>query len=48
MGSLCMGFDFVVDRDSGVGGIVEMSYGFSHTAVLPAGGYWAEAGEWVE
>jgi glutathione synthase/RimK-type ligase-like ATP-grasp enzyme len=47
MGSLCVGFDYVVHRDTGEAKIVEMSYGFSHEAVLPAGGYWNEAGEWI-
>lgn len=35
----CIGFDFVVNKDNGKGYIVEMSYGFSHEAVLSSGGY---------
>ena len=40
LGTQCIGFDFVVDKDTGEGLIVEMSYGFSHTAVLNASGYY--------
>jgi glutathione synthase/RimK-type ligase-like ATP-grasp enzyme len=42
----CMGFDYVVDNKSGIGKIVEMSYGFSHTTLLKAGGYFDRSGVW--
>lgn len=42
----CMGYDYVIDKRDGLGKIIEMSYGFSHTALLQAGGYWDRAQEW--
>lgn len=42
----CMGYDYVVDKRDGKGKIVEISYGFSHTALLQAGGYWDRSGMW--
>jgi glutathione synthase/RimK-type ligase-like ATP-grasp enzyme len=48
MGSLCMGFDFVIEKNTGAPKIVEMSYGFSHRAILDAGGYWNREGQWVD
>jgi len=36
----CMGYDFVVDKKTNEGKIVEISYGFSHIALLEANGYW--------
>ncbi len=44
----CMGYDYVVDKDTNQGLIVEMSYGFSHTAILGAGGYFDRNGKWNE
>lgn len=35
----CVGFDYVVDNHTGEGKIIEMCYGFDHTAILGAGGY---------
>ncbi len=46
LGFDCMGYDYVVDKTSGKGIIVEISYGFSHTALLEAGGYWDRNGTW--
>lgn len=40
LGLRCMGFDYVIDRDTGKGYIVEMSYGFNHRAIHAAGGHW--------
>jgi len=40
LGFQCMGYDYVVDKHTGQGKIIEISYGFSHTALLQAGGYW--------
>lgn len=44
----CMGFDFVVDSNSGKEHIIEMSYGFSHEALLDVKGYWDRSGNWLE
>ncbi|AXJ01716.1 hypothetical protein CYPRO_2474 [Cyclonatronum proteinivorum] len=41
-----MGFDFVVDKQTGQGKIIEMSYGFSWQALLGAGGYWDREHNW--
>jgi len=46
LGFQCMGYDFVVDRETGIGRIVEISYGFSHTALLQAGGYFDRKRYW--
>lgn len=40
LGFQCMGYDFVVDNRNGKPKIVEISYGFSHTAQLALGGHW--------
>lgn len=39
LGLKCVGFDYVIDKNTGKGVIVEMSYGFSHTAVMGMNGY---------
>lgn len=39
IGSKCMGYDYVVDKETGNPLIVEMSYGFSHAAIMASGGY---------
>jgi glutathione synthase/RimK-type ligase-like ATP-grasp enzyme len=39
LGFQCMGYDLVVDKSTGEGKIVEISFGFSHIALLQAGGY---------
>lgn len=44
----CMGYDYVVDTRTNKGKIVEISYGFSHTALILAGGYWDRNGVWFE
>lgn len=44
----CMGYDYVVDKTSGKGKIVEISYGFSHTALLLCGGYFNRNGTWFD
>jgi glutathione synthase/RimK-type ligase-like ATP-grasp enzyme len=46
LGFQCMGYDYVVDTKTDKGKIVEMSYGFSHTALLQANGYFDRAGIW--
>jgi len=42
----CMGYDFVVNNISGAGKIVEMSYGFSHVALMGSNGYWDKKQIW--
>jgi glutathione synthase/RimK-type ligase-like ATP-grasp enzyme len=42
----CMGYDYVVDSKTGEGKIIEISYGFSHHAVLAANGYFDREGKW--
>ncbi len=42
----CMGYDYVVDKTTGKGKIVEISYGFSHVALLNAGGFFDRNGVW--
>lgn len=44
----CMGYDFVIDNRNQEPKIVEISYGFSHTAQMELGGYWTSQGKWVE
>jgi len=46
--SSCMGYDIVVDNRSNKPKIVEMSYGFSHTALLDARGYWNRDAVWYD
>jgi len=46
LGFQCMGYDYVVDNRDKVGKIVEISYGFSHTAVMQAEGYWDRNSVW--
>ena len=40
LGFQCMGYDYVVNKENGEGVIVEISYGFSHQAILASGGYY--------
>lgn len=44
----CMGYDYVVNNETGEGKIVEMSYGFSHLAIMASGGYYDRNLEWHE
>lgn len=46
LGFKCMGYDYVIDNITGVGKIIEISYGFSHQAVLDANGFFDRNGEW--
>lgn len=48
LGFQCMGYDYVVDRNSNEGKIIEISYAFSHMALLGAGGYWSRDLVWHE
>ena len=46
LGFRCMGYDYVVDQISLEGKIIEISYGFSHQALLNANGYFDRDGIW--
>ncbi len=46
LGFQCMGYDYVVDNRTNKPYIIEISYGFSHTALMQAGGYWDRNGLW--
>lgn len=48
LGFNCMGYDYVVDSQSGKGYIIEISYGFSHEALLSAKGYFDRNGTWFD
>ena len=48
IGFKCVGFDYVVDNRTGEGKIVEMSYGFSHIAVMGMGGWFDRDCQWHE
>lgn len=45
---LCMGYDFVINNKSSKPYIVEISYGFSHTAQMELNGHWDENNCWIE
>ena len=47
MGSECTGLDMITDPRSNMPVILEISYGFSHTAQLGAGGYFDRSGAWI-
>ena len=46
IGFKCVGFDYVIDNRTGEGKIVEMSYGFSHTAVMGMDGWFDRDCNW--
>lgn len=46
LGFQCMGYDYVVNKENGKGIIIEISYGFSHQALLAAVGYFDRSGKW--
>jgi glutathione synthase/RimK-type ligase-like ATP-grasp enzyme len=46
LGFQCMGYDYVVNSETQKGIIIEISYGFSHQALLSAEGYFDRNGEW--
>ena len=48
IGFKCVGFDYVIDNRTGEGKIVEMSYGFSHAAVMGMGGWFDRDCNWHE
>src|SRR5690554_6097720 len=46
LGFICMGYDYVVNSKTQKGIIIEISYGFSHEALLSAGGYVERNANW--
>jgi glutathione synthase/RimK-type ligase-like ATP-grasp enzyme len=46
LGFNCMGYDYVVNKETNLGYIIEISFGFSHEALLAAGGFYDRAGNW--
>lgn len=48
LGFQCMGYDYVVDSKTNEGKIIEISYGFSHQALIDAKGYFDRDGKWIE
>ncbi len=48
LGFQCMGYDYIVNKDTNEGKIIEISYAFSHRALLGAGGYWSRDLVWHE
>ncbi|MDR2206625.1 MAG: hypothetical protein LBE36_10795 [Flavobacteriaceae bacterium] len=46
LGFQCTGYDYVFDSKKNIGKIVEMSYGFSHNAIMQSNGYFDRAGIW--
>lgn len=48
LGFNCMGYDYVIDSNTDKGYIIEISYGFSHEAILNASGYFDREGKWHE
>jgi glutathione synthase/RimK-type ligase-like ATP-grasp enzyme len=45
---LCMGYDYVINSKTNEGKIIEMSYCFSHVALLQAKGYFDRNGIWYD
>lgn len=48
MNSDCTGFDMIIDPRTGSPVILEVSYGFSHLAIIDAGGFYSRDGSWKE
>lgn len=46
LGFNCMGYDYVINNNNGHGILIEISYGFSHKALLDANGYFDRSGIW--
>lgn len=46
LGVKCIGFDFVVNKETGKAVIVEMSYGFSHKAIMGMNGWFDRDCQW--
>ena len=43
-----MGYDYVINKNNGKATLIEISYGFSHKAVLDANGYFDKSGNWYD
>lgn len=48
LGFTCMGYDYVIDKNSNNGLIIEISYGFSYESLIKAGGYFDKEGNWFD
>lgn len=48
LGFICMGYDYVINSKTGEGKIIEISFGFSHHAIIDAKGYFDRDGVWYE
>lgn len=48
LGFQCMGYDYVINKETGEGKIIEISYGFSHQALLDAKGHFDRNGNWFD
>lgn len=48
LGSDCIGFDYIIDPATQKPLVLEMSYGFSHQALLSSGGYFDRDGNWYD
>ncbi len=46
LGFQCVGFDYVIDNRTGKGVIIEMSYGFSHVAIMGMNGWYDRNKQW--
>lgn len=46
LGTQCMGYDYVINKETGEGVIVEMSYGFSHQAIMASKGFYDRNLKW--
>ncbi|MFI3305485.1 MAG: hypothetical protein R3Y68_03090 [Rikenellaceae bacterium] len=47
LGLQCVGFDYVVNKSTGQGLIIEMCYGFDFAVIYDANGYFTRNGEWI-
>lgn len=46
LGLQCVGYDYVIDKRTGQGKLIEMCYGFDWEAVYNAAGYWDRNAKW--
>ncbi len=47
LGCQCMGYDYIINNTTDDVYIIEMSYNFSHKALLDCNGYYNRDGEWI-
>lgn len=48
LGLQCVGFDYVVEENTGKGFVIEMCYGFDYESIIAAGGYFDRNKNWVD